>query len=107
MTAIARTAVLALLTGLLCACQQDSKPAGKGAGGGEILPASTSDAMLPLDRLRSQPPLAPGAGKDAGGKDGAGKAGDAKKDGDGPKKPSPAPATTATATATATPATAD
>lgn len=40
-----------------------------GTAGGEILPGSTSDAMLPLDTVRSQPPLAPKA-------EGSGKAGD-------------------------------
>ena len=29
------------------------------AAAGEVLPGSASDAMLPLDTLRSQPPLAP------------------------------------------------
>ncbi len=40
------------------------KAADKSTGGtadGEILPGSASDAMLPLDSVRSQPPLAPKA----------------------------------------------
>jgi hypothetical protein len=35
---------------------------------GEILPGSASDAMLPLDTVRSQPPLAPP--EETGGKSG-------------------------------------
>lgn len=53
--AIAVAATLAL-----CGCQQDNKAdTAKGAAGGQILPGSASDAMLPYDTLRSQPPLAP------------------------------------------------
>ncbi len=48
-----------LLALALSACNQNTaKPTG-GTAGGEILPGSTSDAMLPLDTVRSQPPLAP------------------------------------------------
>lgn len=43
----------------LAACQGEKKPATKGAAGGEVLPGSASDAMLPVDTVRSQPPLAP------------------------------------------------
>lgn len=47
---------------LLSACQQEKTP-GTGKDGGveanEILPGSASDAMLPYDTVRSQPPLAP------------------------------------------------
>lgn len=43
----------------LPACQAEKKPASQRAAGGEVLPGSVSDAMLPLDTLRSQPPLAP------------------------------------------------
>ena len=51
-------AAAGLLT--LAACQDKSrKPAGPGTAQGEVLPGSVSDAMLPLDTLRSQPPLAP------------------------------------------------
>lgn len=50
-------AALAALT--LSACQEPaSKPVG-GIADGEILPGSVSDAMIPLDTVRSQPPLAP------------------------------------------------
>lgn len=53
--------LLALALLALSGCQQDAKQA-KATGGnaaGEILPGSTSDAMIPVDTLRSQPPAAP------------------------------------------------
>lgn len=40
-------------------CGEEKKAAAGATAGGEILPGSTSDAMLPLDTVRSQPPLAP------------------------------------------------
>jgi hypothetical protein len=43
----------------LSACQGEEQAPQAGAAGGEILPASISDDMLPLDTVRSQPPLAP------------------------------------------------
>jgi hypothetical protein len=52
--ALAGIAALAL-TG----CQAEQKPAEAKTAQGEILPGSASDAMLPLDTVRSQPPLAP------------------------------------------------
>lgn len=58
-----RMAVLALLVpGLLAlgACSEKKQAAGNGASAfGEVLPGSASDAMLPEDTVRSQPPLAP------------------------------------------------
>jgi hypothetical protein len=42
----------------LAACEQ-APPKGAATAEGEILPGSASDAMLPLDTLRSQAPLAP------------------------------------------------
>jgi hypothetical protein len=54
--ALACTAAL-----LLAACGADKKQEGAGKAEGEILPGSTSDAMLPYDSVRSQPPLAPKA----------------------------------------------
>jgi hypothetical protein len=54
-----------LITLPLAAC---SKGADKQAtASGEILPGSASDAMLPEDRLTSQPPLDPGAVRRSGG----------------------------------------
>ena len=62
--------VLVLALGLLAlAGCQDKNPAPptKASAAGEVLPGSVSDAMLPVDTVRSQPPLAPktepGAGK--------------------------------------------
>ena len=47
------------LTLLLAACGGAKKDEGAGTAAGEILPGSASDAMLPLDTVRSQAPLAP------------------------------------------------
>jgi hypothetical protein len=57
----ARIAVLALLSLTLAACQGEAKKpdAGQQTAKGEILEGSISDAMLPVDTVRSQPPLAP------------------------------------------------
>ena len=61
----------------LAACQGETKKTGADetrTAQGEVLPGSASDAMLPLDTVRSQPPLAPieettaKAGKSKGGK---------------------------------------
>lgn len=44
----------------LGACKGDAKKdAGAGKAQGEVLPGSASDAMLPLDTVKSQAPLAP------------------------------------------------
>lgn len=60
-------AVSLLSLTLLAGCgSEQKKDKTAGTAGGEILPGSTSDAMLPLDTVRSQPPLAPkveGSGK--------------------------------------------
>ena len=45
----------------LAACQQEKSTAPSVAGG-QILEGSASDAMLPLDTVRSQAPLAPQTG---------------------------------------------
>lgn len=52
--------ILLLALGL-AACGSARKDEGAGKAEGEILPASVSDAMLPLDTVRSQAPLAPQA----------------------------------------------
>lgn len=52
-------AILPLAALALAACQAEKKPATKGSAGGEVLAGSASDAMLPIDTVRSQPPLAP------------------------------------------------
>ena len=44
----------------LGACKGEAKKdAGAGTAQGEVLPGSASDAMLPLDTVKSQAPLAP------------------------------------------------
>lgn len=57
-----RAALLPLLCLALAACnEQASTPAAEqgGAASGEVLAGSISDAMIPLDQLESQAPLAP------------------------------------------------
>jgi len=46
-----------LLAAPLAACKKS--PSGNATASGEILPGSASDAMLPEDRVTSQPPLDP------------------------------------------------
>jgi hypothetical protein len=61
---------LTLCTALaLAGCGGDGKKETGGKAGGEILPASVSDAMLPYDTVRSQAPLAPSAEGSEAGKD--------------------------------------
>jgi hypothetical protein len=55
----ARPLSLLLLTLAVAACHKQAPQ--KGNVSGEILPGSASDAMIPEDRLTSQPPLDPGA----------------------------------------------
>ena len=55
---LTRTALAALICALpLAGCGK--KDNAGGAASGEILPGSVSDAMLPEDRVTSQPPLDP------------------------------------------------
>jgi len=56
------------------ACKGEKKAAEAADAEGEILPGSASDAMLPYDTVRSQPPLAPPPA--ASGKPGAKAGGD-------------------------------
>ena len=56
----------------LAGCQKERTPADAKAAGGEVLPGSASDAMLPLDTVRSQAPLAPKS-ESSGAPDKAGK----------------------------------
>jgi hypothetical protein len=53
-----RLTMLALALAL-ASCGETKKAASAGTAGGEVLPGSASDAMLPIDAVRSQPPLAP------------------------------------------------
>lgn len=56
-----RAAFLVALPLILAACEQQAEaPAQQGgAASGEVLAGSISDAMIPLDQLSSQAPLAP------------------------------------------------
>lgn len=56
-----RLALILALPLALAACGSGSDKKGKDqrTAAGEILPGSVSDAMLPYDTVRSQPPLAP------------------------------------------------
>ena len=86
----------------LAGCKGEAKmDAGAGTAQGEVLPGSASDAMLPLDTVKSQAPLAP---KSEGGEAGETRSAKAGKAG---VKPS-APATAApTASAVPEPAAAE
>ena len=65
---MSRSLALATLCLGLAACGSETKaPVAKDAGG-EVLEGSISDAMLPLDTVRSQAPLAPRPAGDAGDK---------------------------------------
>ena len=77
-----RSALAALALLALCACQGERKEQGAGTASGQVLEGSASDAMLPLDTVRSQAPLAPhseaaGKARSAAGKDGSAEAGPA------------------------------
>ena len=76
--------ILAACVLALAGCKGDAKKdAGAGKAQGEVLPGSASDAMLPLDTVKSQAPLAPksegGEGSDTKGAKGkpSGKASEA------------------------------
>ena len=56
-----KTIVMGCLVLALSACKSEEKKAVGGNASGEILPGSVSDAMLPLDTVTSQAPLAPKA----------------------------------------------
>lgn len=54
--------ISALLALAVAACNGDAKKdEGAGTASGEVLPGSASDAMIPLDQVKSQAPLAPKA----------------------------------------------
>ena len=57
---------------MVSACGSDGKVDERDGAAGEILPGSASDAMIPLETLRSQAPLAPRAAPSerAGGQQG-------------------------------------
>lgn len=58
MIRVIRLACLIALPLALAACG-DKEPDKSATAAGEILEGSVSDAMLPIDTVRSQPPLAP------------------------------------------------
>ncbi len=62
---LATAALLAPMTLGLAACNKGQTDKQVSAGG-EILPGSASDAMLPLDTVTSAPPLAPKVAKALG-----------------------------------------
>ena len=63
-------ASLALAVLALTACQAEPSKTSSGTAQGEVLPGSTSDAMLPLDTVKSQAPLAPKVEDKSAGKPG-------------------------------------
>ena len=71
-------AIVALSLLALTACQAEPSKAVGGTAQGEVLPGAASDAMLPLDTLKSQAPLAPKTEGESGDKPAA-------KPGDKPK----------------------
>lgn len=81
-----------------CGSGADKKQKDQRTAAGEILPGSVSDAMLPYDTVRSQPPLAP---KETG-KPGAKSA--AVNDAEAPAEGAPAETTDVPAEAPAAPA---
>ena len=85
------------LSGCTGGSKQDE---GAGTAQGEVLPGAVSDAMLPLDTVKSQAPLAP---KSEGGADGVPKP--AAKPGD--KSPKAAPTADPAITETAAPGSSD
>lgn len=98
MKSVMRKALLwTCLAGLplaLAACQGEKKARQGGSAEGEILPGSASDAMLPYDTVRSQPPLAPipvATGKAARSKGGGADDEAAAEDGEPADEVTPAP----------------
>lgn len=90
MTKLNRLVVIAALGLALAGCKDNQKPTG-GTADGEILPGSASDAMLPMDSVRSQAPLAPHADKSKAGASDAVKSTDPKPPSDSAAPPEPAP----------------
>ena len=95
---IRHLAVVGLAPLALAACKGGKKPDEARTAQGEVLPGSASDAMLPLDSVRSQPPLAPPEEtSDKGGKGASTKRGAAAEEAaaastDAASKATPAPA---------------
>jgi hypothetical protein len=87
---------LALLA--LAGCDQAKETAGAGRAQGQILPGSASDAMIPLDTVRSQAPLATNSGD--GGEEGTEPR---EKEKASPKAPAARPSPAATSAAASEP----
>lgn len=64
-----RTILAAILLALPLAACGDKQKETQAQAGGEILPGSISDEMLPMDTATSKPPLAPKAAADSGDAD--------------------------------------
>jgi hypothetical protein len=90
--------LLAPLALAACGSGSDTKQKDQRTAAGEILPGSASDAMLPYDTVRSQPPLAPKATAKPGAK------GAAADEAEASPSDVPAESTTASADAAAEPA---
>lgn len=76
MSILLRFACCAALAAGLAACNSEQPEKTTSAAAVEVLPASVSDEMLPLDTVQSQPPLAPVASRNSGSKtDGSGSSG--------------------------------
>ena len=59
--------IMALVLSVLVSCgKKKQEAASRATAVGEVLPGSVSDSMLPLDTVRSQPPLAPKSEPSAG-----------------------------------------
>lgn len=82
---------LAAMALALAACQAEKKPDTKAAAGGEVLPGSLSDAMLPIDTVRSQPPLAPKPTGSATGADAKARGATVKAEDEAPAEAAPEP----------------
>lgn len=66
---VTRLLLAAAPLALLAACGDEASKDDSRAATGEVLEGTISDAMLPVDRVRSQPPLAapePGPGGEGG-----------------------------------------
>ena len=55
---LSRLAIATIAVALLAACGEEAPSEDSRAATGEVLEGTISDAMLPLDQVRSQPPLA-------------------------------------------------
>ncbi|MDE2435838.1 MAG: hypothetical protein KGM49_06230, partial [Sphingomonadales bacterium] len=85
------TLPLLVLALTLAGCGGAKKQEGAGTAEGEVLPGSASDAMLPYDSVKSQPPLAPRS--ETRGEDQTGEAPRPTKAEAQPEAPTPTPAT--------------